>query len=133
MALPQLKLLINLAKIDGEMADKEVRYITNIGLANGIPLTEITPLFNQYHATIIPNNLSDKERFDCIFNLVQLMKIDEKLYKEEIRYCAKVASNLGYDQTVLFDLMLNIRTVMEDHELVELKKLTEKYLLGKQL
>ncbi len=128
MAIPQLKLLINLARIDGEVAEKEMKYITNIGLANGIPIGEITPLFNQDHDLIIPSNLNKDERFSYIFSLVQLMKIDERLYKEEIHYCAKVAAKLGYDQSVMFDMMLHVRAVMEANELDALKKLTAKYL-----
>ncbi len=128
MVISHLKLLINLARIDGEVVEKEIQYITNIGLANGIPIGDITPLFKQDHELIIPANLDEDERFDYIFSLVQLMKIDEKLYKEEIRFCAKVASKLGYDQSVIFDLMLHVRAVMEANEMDALKKLATKYL-----
>lgn len=128
MAIPQLKLLVNLARIDGTVAEKEMKYITNIGLANGIPLADITPLFGQDHEIIIPDNLSESQRFEYLFSLVQLMKIDERLYQEEIRFCSKIAARLGYDQSVMFDLMLHVRAVMEQNELEALKKLTTKYL-----
>jgi hypothetical protein len=128
MAVPQLKLLINLARIDGEVADREKKYISNIGLANGIPIADITPLFNTNHEVIVPSGLSADQRFEYIFSLVQLMKIDERLYKEEIHFCSKVASKLGYDQTVMFELMLHVRSVMEANELESLKQLTAKYL-----
>lgn len=128
MALPQLKLLINLARIDGAVAEKERKYIANIGLANGIPIHDTTPLFDQNHELIIPADLDQDERFEYIFSLIQLMKIDERLYQEEIRYCSKVAAKLGYDEAVMFELMLHVREVMEANELDALKKLTEKYL-----
>lgn len=128
MALPQLKLLINLARIDGEVADREQKYISNIGLANGIPIGDITPLFNTDHEVIVPSGLSADQRFEYIFSLVQLMKIDERLYQDEIRFCSKVASKLGYDQSVMFELMLHVRSVMEANELESLKQLTAKYL-----
>jgi len=128
MALPQLKLLINLARIDGEVADREQKYITNIGLANGIPIGDISPLFSRDHEIIVPSGLTNDQRFEYIFSLVQLMKIDERLYQDEIRYCSKVASKLGYDQSVMFELMLHVRSVMEANELEALKQLTAKYL-----
>lgn len=128
MALPQLKLLINLARIDGAVAERERKYVANIGLANGIPIEAITPLFEQNHDLIVPSDLSKDERFNYIFSLIQLMKIDERLYQEEIRYCSKVASKLGYDEAVMFELMLHVREVMEANELNALKTLTEKYL-----
>jgi hypothetical protein len=128
MALPQLKLLISLARIDGEVADREQKYIINIGLANKIPLEEITPLFTKEHEIIVPSGLTNDQRFEYIFSLVQLMKIDERLYQDEIRFCSQVASKLGYDQSVMFELMLHVRSVMEANEMDALKKLTTKYL-----
>ena len=126
--LTQLKLLINLAQIDGEVGEKERNYIFNIGRANGLAEIVVEPLFGTSHAMIVPDNLNNAQKFDYIFSLVQLMKIDERLYQDEIRYCSKVAAKLGYDEAVMFDLMLHVRAVMEVNELDAIKKLTEKYL-----
>lgn len=131
MALNQLKHLINLARIDGGVGEREEKYIYNIGAANGLPATDIRPLLKESHDIIVPTNLSDDQKFDYIFSLVQLMKIDERLYKEEIRYCSKVASRLGYSQAVMFDLMLHVRSAMKENEMEELRKLTAKYLGNK--
>lgn len=128
MALSQLKLLVNLARIDGDIADRERKYITTIGLANGVPMEDIVPLFDQDHENVGLMHLSNHEKFDYIVSLVQLMKIDERLYQEEIKYCSEVAARLGYDQTVMFDLMLHVREEMQRNELQALKKITEKYL-----
>lgn len=126
--LAQLKLLINLAQIDGQVGERERNYIFNIGRANGLAEIVVEPLFESSHALIVPDNLNNAQKFDYIFSLVQLMKIDERLYQDEIRYCSKVAAKLGYEEAVMFDLMLHVRTVMEVNELDALKKLTEKYL-----
>jgi hypothetical protein len=127
--LEQMKLLINLALIDGQVAERERNYIVNIGRANGIYPDEITPLFDQQHEVIIPDSLTKDEKFNYIFSLVQLMKIDERMYKEEIIYCSKVAAHLGYDQEVMFDLMLHVKaTDMGRDEIAALKKLTQKFL-----
>ena len=128
MALHQLKLLINLAQIDGGVAEREEKFIYNIGVANGLPAESIKPLFNSSHEEFVPNDLTNDQKFEYIFSLVQLMKIDERLYKDEIRYCSKVAAKLGYNEAVMFDLMLHVRSVMQQNELEELKKLTAKYL-----
>ncbi len=128
MALSQLKLLVNLARIDGDIADRERKYITTIGLANGVPMEDIVPLFGQDHENVGLMHLKNQEKFDYIVSLVQLMKIDERLYQEEIKYCSEVAARLGYDQTVMFDLMLHVREEMQRNELQALKKITEKYL-----
>ena len=108
--LQQMKLLINLARIDGEVGPREKQYIKNIGLANQPPSDQIDLLFEQRHELIVPDNLNKDQKFDYIFSMVQLMKIDERMYKEEILFCSKIASRLGYSEEVLFDLMLHVRT-----------------------
>ncbi len=52
--------------------------------------------------------LSDDQRYDYLYNVVQLMKIDGRIYKEEIKFCARIASRLGYDEHVLSELILKI-------------------------
>lgn len=127
--LAQLKLLVNLALIDGAVAERERIYITNIGVANGLRGEEVTKLFDQKHDVIVPKDLTDDQKFDYLFSLVQLMKIDQRLYQEEIRFCSKVASNLGYQQEVMFELMLKVKSVaMQPNEIDLLKKLTAGYL-----
>jgi len=129
MALAQLKLLINLAQIDGSVGEREKNYIINIGRANGIYPDEVTPLFERRHDLVVPSNLSNDEKFNYIFSLVQLMKIDERMYKEEMMFCSKVAANLGYDQGVMFDLLLHVKSAaMQQDEMNALRDLTEKYL-----
>jgi hypothetical protein len=128
-ALTQMKLLINLAQIDGSVAERERNYIVNIGRANGIYPDEIKPLFDQKHETIIPNDLSRDLKFKYIVSLVQLMKIDERMYKEEIIYCSSIAGKLGYRKEVMFELMLNVKAgTMTEAELKSLQTLTEKHL-----
>jgi uncharacterized tellurite resistance protein B-like protein len=128
-ALTQMKLLISLAQIDGNVAEREKNYIINIGRANGIYPDEITPLFNKRHELTIPKDLDKDQRFNMVFNLVQLMKIDERMYKEEILFCSKVAANLGYDQEAMFDFLLHVKTAaMGADEVESLKKITSRYL-----
>jgi uncharacterized tellurite resistance protein B-like protein len=125
----QMKLLVNLARIDGKVADRERYYILNIGRANGIYPDEINPLFEQRHELIVPEDLNTDQKFEFIFSMVQLMKIDERMYKEEILFCSKIAATLGYEQQVMFDLMLHVKgAAMAPDEIEALKVLTLKYL-----
>jgi len=129
IVLEQLKLLVTLARIDGEMAGKERDYIINIGKAHGFPESSVETLFYSSHETIIYKDLSADQRFNYIFNLVQLMKLDERLYKEEIKFCANIATRLGYKPEVMFELLLKIKSgEMDQKEIDSLKELTAKYL-----
>jgi hypothetical protein len=128
-AFNQMKLLISLAQIDGTVAPRERNYIINIGRANNFYPDQIVPLFDQRHNLIIPEDLNDDQKFDYLFSLVQLMKIDERMYREEIMFCSKIAASLGYDQQVMFELLLHVKSVvMTEEEMTELKKMVQKYL-----
>jgi hypothetical protein len=127
--LEQLKLLMNLAQIDGSVAEREKNYIVNIGRANGIYPDQVIPLFDQKHDLIVPQNLLPDQKFEILFSLVQLMKIDERMYKEEIIFCSEVASRLGYQQQVMFEMMLHVKSgAMPQSEIDTLKALVQQYL-----
>lgn len=127
--LPQMKLLISLAQIDGKVAERERNYIINIGRANGIYPDEVEPLLNQRHELIIPDGLTDDQKFSYIFSLIQLMKIDERMYREELRFCGKIATNLGYRSEVLFDLLLHVKSFeMTAAEMAEIRDMVQKNL-----
>jgi uncharacterized tellurite resistance protein B-like protein len=126
--LTQMKLLINLAQADGKVAERERNYIINIGRANGLFPDQIDPLLQKQHEVMVPQDLNDDEKFNCIYTLVQLMKIDERMYQEEIRFCSSIAVKLGYAQEVLFELMLHVKHPQPQKEVIELKKITSKFL-----
>lgn len=127
--LSRMKLLINLAKVDGQIADKEKNHLITIGRANGIYPDEIYPLFTQSHQVVVPADLSDDDKFDLIFNLIQLMKLDERMYREEIVFCGQVAAKLGYDRNVMFELLSHVKSgAMDANEMGALKKLTQNFL-----
>jgi len=128
-ALNQLKLLISLARVDGEVVERERQYIINIGQANHFMVPEILPLFSDEHAMEVPANLTKDQKFDYVFTLVQLMRIDGRIYQEEIKFVSEVASRLGYRQELLFELMLKVQEIGEDKDaLPQLKQLTSEYL-----
>lgn len=128
-AIEKVKLLVSLAAIDGTIADREENYIVNIGVANGISAKEMEEIVGRRHEIVVPSNLSDSEKFDFLFHLVQLMKIDEKMYREELLFCSTIAEKLGYKKEVMFDLMLNVSPeVMNDADKQKLEIETKKYL-----
>jgi len=69
---------------------------------------EITQCFDDPKEVEGLTNLTDDEKYDYIYGIVQLMKIDGRIYEEEIRFCATLASTVGYNEDVLFELILNI-------------------------
>jgi uncharacterized tellurite resistance protein B-like protein len=132
-ALAQVKLLISLAQIDGKVADRERTYILHVGKMNDLSQQEIVPLFENRHELLIPDDLSDDQRFEYLFSLVQLMKVDERMFKEEMMFCSKIAENLGYGSQAIFEFLLHVKPgVMEKDEMVNLKEITQKHFKTKE-
>ena len=103
-----MNMLVQLARVDGVVVQEEIDLITEIGTGFGMSSEEISACFEDPDQLGDLSNLPDDEKYEHIYNMVQLMKIDGRLYKEEIQYCAKMANNLGYDEEVLTELMLKI-------------------------
>ncbi len=129
MAKAHLNILVKLAKIDGVLVQDEIRLITKIGLANGMTDKEIQECFDHPQALETLEELTADEKYEFLYNVIQLMKIDGRLHQEEIEFCAKVVSRLGYDQAVLLELLLKIYgddRISADKE--SLKTTIQKYL-----
>lgn len=128
-SIAHMKLLVNLARIDGKVADREKQFILNIAGSQGIDAGQVTSWFESAHEAAVPSHLTDDEKFEFIFSMTQLMKVDERMYREEILFCSRIAEKLGYDQQVMFDLMLQVKTpAMSADEIEALKPVVQKYL-----
>jgi len=110
---PQLSLLIQLSLIDNNLSPKEQRMIYALGKANKIPEKDIEEVFNYHlrharHEMPTITNLSDEDKFDYLFNIVQLMKVDEQVYLSEIKFCQALAEKLGFKKNVIKELSARI-------------------------
>lgn len=110
MFTKQLKVLATLANADGEIDEKEMKLMEKIGKAHDMSTEEI-------HAAIkSPGNVKDlseldeEERFELLYDVVQLMKIDNKIFNEEILYCQEVAMKLGYPFEAIMEVYPHVNT-----------------------
>lgn len=57
------------------------------------------------------------------------MKIDERMYKEELLFCTKIASGLGYEKEAMVELLLHVKSSgLTEEEIGDLKLKIQKYL-----
>lgn len=109
----QMSILIQLSLIDNQLSSLEKRYIYALGKANKMPEKEIDNLFENLlskknHELPDLGTLSDDDKFNHLYNIVQLMKVDRKVYLSEIRFCQHLANKLGYKISVIAELSANI-------------------------
>jgi len=97
----QLSMLIGLANADEDFADNERDLIMMIGKANGMSESEIEGLISKPEPLPSLTVMSDDEKFDYLFNVVQLMKVDNQVYLSEIKYCEDIADRLGFKKKVI--------------------------------
>lgn len=124
----QLSALIALAKVDGDFAGEEKDLIYMIGKANGISEKEIVTLVDEPEPLPPLSTMTDDDRFEYLYNIVQLMKIDNQVYLSEIKYCEELAGKLGYKQGVIAALSAKVFSdpmITSDRE--ALKRSVKKY------
>lgn len=129
MIKEQLKMLIQLAVSDSMIAEKERRLIYMIGTANGISGDEVNKMIENPEPMGPLGTLSDDQKFEYIYQLIQLMKIDGQVFRAEISFCEDIAEKLGYKKAVVGELSSRIYsdpTMTADRDL--LRKKADKYL-----
>lgn len=127
MSKSQLSILIQLAKVDGHISTEEYKLISEIGAANGMSDAEIKGTLDNPIIAQDLSGLSADSKFEYLINIVQLMKVDGRMFRDEIRYCSKMASRLGYEESVLFELITQIAKD-KDLDKEHLREKVKKYL-----
>ncbi len=97
----QVSTLIQLANADGEFSGEEKQLIYMIGKANGMKEEEIDTLVTNPEPMPSVSTMSDEEKFDYLYQVVQLMKIDSQVFLSEIKYCEELAEKLGFKKKVI--------------------------------
>ena len=110
MNKPLLSLMVNLANVDGKVADAERELIQKIADTKGLSQAETEEIINdpQDMSELNPASFSDDDKFEIMYSIALLMKIDSKLVKNEMEYCRKVAKKLGYNDAVMFEFITKL-------------------------
>ena len=129
MIKEQLNVLINLAASDNKIAESEARLIYMIGEVNNVGREEIDEMLKNPRPIGDLSLLTPDQKFEHLYHIVQLMKIDGQVFKAEINFCEGVAEQLGYKKKVISELSRNIfsdPTITADRD--RLKKRAQKFL-----
>lgn len=104
----QLNILINLAASDNSVAEKEAKTIKMIGKANGMNDAEIDSMLKSPKPIGDLTTLTEDQKFEALYYLIQLMKADGQVFKSEINFCEGIADKLGYKKGVVGELSSRI-------------------------
>ncbi|PIB35611.1 hypothetical protein BFP72_09500 [Reichenbachiella sp. 5M10] len=99
-----LSLLVHLSKVDNFIAEPETKMIHYIGSLHGLTEDDIETIIDNPLPIADLSNLQPEVKFEYLFNIVQLMKVDGKVFQSEIDFCERIAIKLGYKPGVIADL-----------------------------
>lgn len=130
MIKEQLNMLVNLAAADTSVAEKEARHVRAIGIAAGFSKEEVDEMLKKPQPVDDLSYLTDDQKFEYLYNIIQLMKIDGQVFKSEIVFCERIAEKLGYRKKVVGELSTRIYSdpnITADRD--DLKSKAQKFLV----
>lgn len=127
----QLSLLITLAKSDGNFHEKEKAVIERLAMANHFPDEELKALILEPDGLDDLTDVAYEDKFDYLYNVIMLMKVDNVILDSELLFCQKIANSLGFKLSAFMELYPHVHVNMKDHEQLKmLKKKLQNLLLA---
>jgi uncharacterized tellurite resistance protein B-like protein len=108
MITEKLNILINLAASDSTVGEKEAKTIYLIASTNGISKEEVDNMMKNPKKIGDLSFLSEDQKFEYLYHVIQLMKSDGQVFKSEIHFCENIAERLGYKKGVVAELSSRI-------------------------
>ena len=100
----QINILVHLSMADNHLAEEESKMIHKVGERNGLTKKEIDQIIDNPKPIPALADLPPDKKFDYLYSVIFLMKVDGKIFQSEIKFCEKVASAMGYKPSVVADL-----------------------------
>lgn len=100
----QISIFVHLSKADKVIADEERKLIHAVAKRHGLSPQETDAIIEDPNEIGDLSDLPTEEKFDYLYTVIQLMKIDKKIFQTEIQYCESIAMKLGYKPGVVADL-----------------------------
>ena len=106
--------LAALAKADGHIDAREMNFILAVGKKNGLSTSEVQALISGAKGTSNDLPTNDSERFDQIFDLVDMMLADGIVDDSEMDFCTIMAEKLGFRKDIVGLLVKKISQGVKD-------------------
>ncbi|WP_109833075.1 tellurite resistance TerB family protein [Reichenbachiella versicolor] len=131
MVRQQLSALAQLAKSDDKIDEAELNVIFRVGRANHLDDKEIQEIIDHPGSIGDLNSLSEDEKFEFLFSVIQLMKADDEIFNAEIDYCNQIAVKLGYGMGAVMEMYPHVhKNLVIKREKDSLRKKVRIFLKG---
>lgn len=103
-----------LARIDGHLDAAELNYIIAVGQKNGLKPDDVRALIANGEKLQLHLPENDSERFDQIYDLVEMMLADGIVDDNEMEFCMMMANKLGFRKAIVGVLVRKISMGVKD-------------------
>ncbi len=125
-----LRNLVALSSADGNIDDSEKDILIKIGTRKGLKKTEVENIIDNPGNTNFVPATSDDERFEQIYDLVELMLADGIAEDNELHFCVEMAEKLGFRKAVVGVLIRKITlSLLEGLDKETIKKEVRTFLV----
>jgi uncharacterized tellurite resistance protein B-like protein len=97
----QLNMLIQLAVSDKHFSPLEREKIFEIARIKGFPQEGVKELIANSESIGSFGALSENQKFEYMYSVIDLMLIDKKIFESEINFCRDIAIKLGFKKNVV--------------------------------
>lgn len=125
-----IKNLVSLSSADGNIDESEKEILIRIGTKKGLNRNEIQKIIdNPGNVDYLPAT-TDEERFEQIYDLVELMLADGVAEDNELHFCVDMAEKLGFRKAVVSVLIRKITlSLLEGLDKETIKKEVRAFLV----
>jgi len=103
-----------LAKVDGHLDPSEMNFIIAIGQRHGMKAKEVRSLLEDVSSKAPQLPSTDAERFDQIYDLVEMILADGIVDESEMNFCIGMAVKLGFKKSIVGVLVRKITMGVKD-------------------
>ena len=129
-----LRLLVRLAREDGEFHPQEEKFIRSLGEAHHLAEDVVTSIMTEKVGKKLDfSTLSYEERFEILYNLIIMMKVDNEVMNEELFFIQKIAPTLGFQQSAIMELYPHAHANLRNrHQIRIMQKNLRGHLVAKK-
>jgi uncharacterized tellurite resistance protein B-like protein len=100
--------LVQLAKADGKISKSESGLLIKIGERNGVSAEEVFEMVDASDDFFYKKPENDAQRFDQLYDLVEMMRIDGEVSPKELVYTTDIAEKMGIRKAVAWILVQSL-------------------------
>ena len=108
-AKSHMKNLIEMAAVDGNFEEVEMKLLSKLAKKNGISESQLKDIRKNSGGIEFEIPKDEKEKFHQLYDLVHMMSVDNNVHRDEQNLCTLFAIKFGYQRAHVNELLDAVR------------------------